>query len=122
LRRIVLAAALVAAAGCDDKNRVDGARGPCGFGGDLTSCPPDELTPEGACDRLVACAAIPLDSGTMNPGAFDWGRCVDELEQMTAARAQFVIACVAESTCDLLKTQPNPANGSEPFCFSYGDR
>jgi hypothetical protein len=118
MRRFVLLAALVAAAGCDDKNRVDGARGPCGFGGDLTSCPPDELTPEGACDRLVACAAIPLDSGTSS-GAFDWGRCVDELDQMTAARAQFVIACVAESTCDLLK---RPPNSDEPFCFQYGAR
>ena len=120
--RTLVALALALAAGCDATDRVDGVRGPCGFGGDLTSCPPDELTPEGACTRLVECAAIPLDSGSMNQGAFDWGRCVDELQQMRDDRERFVIACVAESTCDALKTQTNPANGSEPFCFAYGDR
>ena len=116
----VAAAIAIAGAACDDMNRVDGARGPCGFGGDLSGCPASELTPEGACDRLVECAAIPLDTNGM--GGFDWGNCVDDLERMTDDRQRFVIACVAESTCDALKSTGNPANGGQPFCFAYGAR
>jgi hypothetical protein len=116
---MLLAAALACAcAACDDQNKVDGARGPCGFGGDLTPCPASELTPEGACDRLVDCAAIPLSANGM--GGFDWGRCVQEIQAMQADRETFVIDCVAQSTCDALKTSTSPANGGEPFCFAYG--
>jgi hypothetical protein len=109
---------VVGLAACDSMNRVDGARGPCGFGGDLSGCPASALTPEGACDRLVDCAAIPLDTNGM--GGFDWGNCVDDIERMTDDRARFVIDCVAESTCDALKTSTNPSNGGQPFCFAFG--
>ena len=115
----MIIAALALAGACDDKNEVDGARGPCGFGGDLSGCPASELTPEGACTRLVDCAAIPLDANGM---AFDWGRCVDDIDQMTQDRATFVIDCVAQSTCDALKTDGSPATGGRPFCFQFGDR
>jgi len=115
--RMLLVAAALALAACDNTNEVDGARGPCGSGGDLSGCPASARTPEGACTRLVDCAAIPLDA---KGGAFDWGRCVDELDGMTADRAAFVVACVAESTCDLLKTDGSPASGGRPFCFQYG--
>jgi hypothetical protein len=119
MRLLIFAAVVALASACDDKNEVDGARGPCGFGGDLPACPPDELTPEGACTRLVDCAAIPLDGKDMT---FDWGRCVDDLDSMTQDRATFVIDCVAQSTCDALKTDGSPANGGRPFCFAFGAR
>jgi hypothetical protein len=115
---VVATLALAAAAGCDNMNKVDGERGPCGFGGDLSGCPPSELTPEGACTRLVDCAAIPLD-GKMQ-GGFDWGHCVDQIDGMTADRRTFVIDCVATSTCDALKSSDSPANGGQPFCFNFG--
>jgi hypothetical protein len=113
-----VAAALALAAACDNTNEVDGVRGPCGFGGDLSACPPSALTSEGACTRLVECAAIPLDAHDMG---FDWGRCVDDLDTMTADRQTFVIDCVATSTCDALKTD-NAPNGGRPHCFDFGAR
>jgi hypothetical protein len=118
LRWATAAALALAGAACSDDDHADGARGPCGFGGDLAACPPEQRTPEAACHRLVACAAIPLDA---TGGGFDWGRCVDEIETMTADRERFVVDCVATSTCDALKTSSSPANGGEPFCFHFGD-
>ncbi len=113
------ALALVVIAACDDTKEVDGARGPCGFGGDLSACPASELTPVGACTRLVDCAAIPLDANDMG---FDWGACVDEIEAMTVDRETFVIDCIAQATCDSLKTDGSPANGGHPYCFKFGGR
>ena len=105
-------------AACDNTDAVDGARGPCGFGGDLSACPPDELTPEGACWRLVDCAAIPVDAPDNN---FDWGRCVDAIDGMTADRQTFVIDCVATSTCDALKVGGSPGDPYQRiFCFNFG--
>jgi hypothetical protein len=114
-----LAVAVLALAACDKTNEVDGARGPCGFGGDLSACPPSELTPGGVCSRLVECAAIPLDA---NQNGFDWGRCVDEIETMTADRRTFVVDCIASSTCDTLKSNGSPNDGGHPFCFGFGGR
>jgi hypothetical protein len=116
-----VAAAVALAAGCDDMNAVDGARGPCGFGGDLSGCPASAKTAEGACWRLVECASIPLDAP--DPGDFDWGRCVNAIEGMTADRQTFAIACVASSTCDALKVDGSPDHPYQtPFCLDFGDR
>ena len=118
--RVALAAlvACAAAAACDNTNEVDGTRGPCGFGGDLSACPASALTSDGACWRLVDCGAIPLDA---NGNGFDWGRCVDAIEGMTADRQTFVIDCVASSTCDALKVGGSPADPYENvFCFNFG--
>ena len=40
----------------------DGARASCAEGGAINACPDSPTTPEGACWRLVDCAAIPLDA------------------------------------------------------------
>lgn len=94
-----LACALLA---CDSGDgEVEGAHGDCTFGGTLTDCPDVELTSEGACWRLVDCGAIPLE--VEEEGRFDWGRCVDELDQLIESRQRLVIECIAASTCDELR-------------------
>ena len=99
-------ACLVLAAACgagDDTS--DGARDKCAFGGALNDCPDAEKTSQGACWRLVDCGAIPLEvEDPGNPNAFDWGVCVDNIDDLTADRRRFVIECIALSTCDELRT------------------
>ena len=119
--RFLLAAALACAcAACDDQNKVDGDRGPCGFGGDLSGCPASELTPEGACDRLVDCAAIPLHSNDNN--RFDWDNCTNALDRLTSDRQRLVIECIAGSTCDELKVDgsPDDPNTGQMHCLLFG--
>ena len=93
----------------------DGARALCAEGGALDSCPDAPRTPEDACWKLVDCAAIPLD--TMN--GFDWGRCVDGVMGLTDDRQRLVIDCIAASTCDALK--PDPQSGVIA-CLALGDQ
>ena len=106
----LLASFVVAAACGTGDDVVEGGRAQCAYGGALTDCPDAAQTPEGACWRLVDCGA--LDVEREEPGQFDWGACVDRLEGMIEDRRRPVIACVAASTCDELRT------GS--FCFDFG--
>jgi len=97
----------------------DGTRGQCAEGGELNACPEAERTPEGACWRLVDCAAIDLES-TNN---FDWARCVDDIEGLSTVGEMLTIDCIAESSCDQLKVPNSPDNtGHDDFqCIRLGE-
>lgn len=99
----LLAAMALAQVHCDTSDRVvEGARRDCAFGGTLTDdCDEPIATAEDACWRLVDCGAIALEVEEEN--RFDWGECVDELEDLVADRERAVIACIATSTCDELR-------------------
>ena len=99
IRIVALAVGVAACSAGDDT--VEGARGPCAFGGELTDCPDAARTPEGACWRLVDCGAIVVASD--NENRFTWGDCVDSVDGLTADRRGFVINCIAASTCDELR-------------------
>jgi hypothetical protein len=110
-------AASLSTAGCDG----DGARGACAEGGSLGRCERDVVTPIDACDRMVACAAIPRESDEEN--GFDWGRCLDRFDSLIPAQESFVISCIGAATCDELKTQGSPDSpDNRGFCFEFGDR
>lgn len=124
-RRFCLAALslalAVAATGCDGDRAADGARGACAEGGSLGNCEDEVVTSLDACDRMVACAAIPRDAEDEN--GFDWGRCMDRLDTILPEQATFVIACIGAATCDELKTNGSPnAPQNRGFCFEFGDR
>jgi hypothetical protein len=89
----------------------DGTRGQCAAGGALNACPEAERTAEGACWRLVDCAAIPLHSD--DNGVFDWDNCVDEIESLTDDRQRLIVDCIAASTCDALLVQGSPRQPDE---------
>src|SRR5438270_8528137 len=108
--RLSLLLALAACGAGDDTT--DGARGQCAEGGTLTACPEADRTAEGACWRLVDCAAIPLHVD--DPNAFDWDNCVDGIQSLTADRERLVIDCIAASSCDALKAAPRT-------CLLLGD-
>ncbi len=121
MKGLFLASLVLAATGCGAGDDVaGGARALCASGGELTDCPDAELSPEGACWRLVDCGAIPLS----HPEDFriDWGSCVDGVSSLTADRQRLVIACVAASTCDQLRsdssTQPDY---SDFYCLRLGE-
>jgi len=105
---------------------VEGARGPCAFGGQLNDCPDAERTSAAACWRLVDCAAIPVSyENPNNPDdrRFDWGNCVDFLDRRTADRRRIMINCIAASACDELKVRGSPDNPNpdEIRCIRLGD-
>ena len=112
-RRLRLLLLLAACNAADDT--ADGARGLCAEGGALNQCPDPPKTAQGACWKLVDCAAIPLDA--MNN--FDWGDCVNGIERLTDDRQRLVIDCIAASSCDALK--PDPQNG-QIACLLLGDQ
>jgi len=104
---------VAAACGAGDDNTSDGARAKCAFGGALNDCPDAEKSSQGGCWRLVDCGAIPLEvEDPTNENAFDWGRCVDTIDDLTADRRGLVIECIAAMTCDELRTND--------FCFELG--
>jgi hypothetical protein len=94
-----------------------GTSAECAYGGELTDCDDAEQTVEGACWRLVDCGAIDVDiEDPMNPGAFDWGVCVDELADLTQDRERLVVACITAATCDELHS------GQFEICFQLGNQ
>ena len=110
---------LLAACNAGD-DTTDGARANCAQGGVLTDCPDSARTSEGVCWRLVDCAAIPLDS----KNDFDWKRCVDGIDGMTADHQRLVIDCIAASSCDALKVDGSPdhPNTNQMACLLLGDQ
>ena len=118
LRTLSLVLLLAACNAGDDTT--DGARANCAQGGVLTDCPDSARTSEGVCWRLVDCAAIPLDA--MND--FDWKRCVDGIDKLTADRRTLVINCIAASSCDALKVDGSPdhPNTNQMTCLLLGDQ
>lgn len=114
-------ALLSALAGCGAGDDVaGGARASCAQGGELTDCPDAERTAEAACWRLVDCGAIAVDHP--EEFRFDWGRCVDGLDQLTADRRRLVIDCIAASTCDQLRVDgsPDAPNTDQMYCLALG--
>jgi len=105
---------LLAACSAGD-DTTDGARALCAEGGALNTCTEPPRTAEGVCWKLVDCAAIPLDSAN----DFDWGQCVTGIERMTDDRQRLVIDCIAASTCDALKRDPQTGNIA---CLLLGDQ
>ena len=102
-------AAMIACSASDDRQL--GSRGECEFGGTLTDCENAERTVHDACWRLVDCGAIILHHET-NDNFPDWDNCVADLETTTEDRQRLVVACIASSTCDELRTG---------LCFALGD-
>jgi hypothetical protein len=119
--RFAIAIACVAWAACgagDDTN--EGTRARCAQGGALTDCPDAERTAPAACWRLVDCGAISVSSDNAN--RFTWGRCVDEIDRLTADRRRLVIDCIAASTCDELRVagSPRTPNPNDMHCLRFG--
>jgi len=119
--RLAIAVVCVGLAACgasDDTN--EGTRAGCAQGGALTDCPDAERTAPAACWRLVDCGAISVVSDNVN--RFTWGRCVDEIERLTADRQRLVINCVAASTCDELRVNGSPRNPNpnDMHCLRFG--
>ncbi len=110
---------LVVAACSAGDDTTDGARGLCAVGGAINQCPPADPTPQGACWRMVDCAAIPLHS--MDDSVFDWDHCVNTIEGMTTTAEQLTIECIVASSCDQLKTGDNHAPHRQDFsCLLLG--
>jgi hypothetical protein len=106
--RVILAVALGASA-CGDESF--GTSGVCASGGTINECPDFPRTPEGACEKLVACGLVDRDDP--DEFDFDWGICVQRIQERVAeGRADFVIGCVLASSCDELATG---------YCFDFGD-
>ena len=104
------------ACGNGNDNRYNGTRAECEFGGELTDCPDAQRTPEAACWRLVDCGRLDLEvEDPTDPGAFDWGICVDGLESLTADFQRLVINCIAVSTCDELRARDE--DGFLDYCL-----
>jgi hypothetical protein len=120
--RLAIAALCVAwitACGAGD-DTTEGTRAECAQGGVLTDCPDAQRTSQGACWRLVDCGAISITSDNTN--RFTWGRCVDELDRLTADHERLVINCIAASTCDELRVggSPRNPNPNEMHCLRFG--
>jgi hypothetical protein len=111
---------VIALLGCSANDTTDGTRGQCAEGGELTACPEAERTSEGACWRLVDCAAIPLHSNQNN--VFDWNHCVNGIERLTTDRERLVIDCIAASSCDQLKVDGSPQqpDTTQMACLRFG--
>ncbi len=112
---------LLAACTAGDET-ASGARGVCAEGGALTDCPDSARTPQAACWRLVNCGAIPISS--TNNGTFDWGACVDRIEQSIDPQQTLIVDCIAASSCDALKVQgsPDDPQRDQMACFHLGGR
>src|SRR5690348_5491947 len=105
--------ALLALGACSlGDDQADGARAQCAEGGELNNTCSDAVnTPEEACWRMVDCGAIALHEN--DSGAFDWNRCVREIERSGTPQEKLILACVGASTCDQLKADAEA-------CFAYG--
>jgi len=111
LALVLTTTALCTLGGCSAGDDVSGgARSACAAGGELTDCPDAERTAEAACWRLVDCGAIAVNAGENNQYRFDWDRCVDGLDGLTADRRRLVINCVATSSCDQLRVDGSPGD------------
>lgn len=102
-----------------------GAHGQCAFGGELLDCPEANRTSEGACWRMVDCGAIAVSSVDGNGNhRFDWSRCVDGIDRLTADRQRLVIDCIAAASCDSLRMDGSPGspNTDQNYCLVLGGR
>ncbi len=114
---LALASCFVA---CANDDASPGARDLCAQGGELNDCPDTARTPEAVCWRLVDCGAIAIDGE--QEFSFDWGRCMDFIEDMPADRSRLVQSCIAASTCDQLRVDGSPTNPNteQMYCVVLG--
>ncbi|MFT3700701.1 MAG: hypothetical protein QM831_46580 [Kofleriaceae bacterium] len=113
---------LTAACGAGD-DTATGSHSRCAEGGAINDCTDAVETPEDACWRLVDCAAIPVKSGDKD-NHFDWGACVDRIEQAIDVEQNLIVDCIAASSCDALKAPGSPDNPDvgQMACFQLGGR
>ena len=117
----VMLAVMVACSAGDDV--AGGARAQCAQGGELNDCPAAERTAQGACWRLVDCGAIAVSSVDSNGNhRFDWSRCTDGIEGLTAEYQRLVIDCIAASTCSQLRVDGSPdgPDTRQMLCLQLG--
>jgi hypothetical protein len=108
MRGCLYLAAALALGACGDE--AIGTRGTCASGGTINECAPFPETPQGACEKYVACGLLVRDDPN---GGFDWGECVNEIQSLyNDGTAEFVIDCALASSCDELATG---------YCFRLGD-
>ena len=113
MKGLIASLALVALIACSASDDVYlGSRGNCEFGGTLTDCDNAKRSVHDACWRLVDCGAIPVHYEDPNNNEVDWDTCVDRLERTEDDQVRIVVACIASSTCDELRTGR---------CFDLGD-
>jgi hypothetical protein len=107
---IFVALGLAGALGaCGDDAPAFGTRGDCAEGGAINDCPDPELTPFAVCEKLVACGVIVRDS---QDNGNDYQECVNEIYRAgDNGTADFIMACIAASSCDQLQTD---------YCFVLG--
>ncbi len=120
----ILALGISGIAACSAGDDVTtGARAQCASGGELLDCQEPARTSEGACWRLVDCGAIAVSSIDNNGNhRFDWGRCLDSIDTLTADRRRLVINCIAASSCDQLHMNGSPGapNTEQSYCLAIG--
>jgi len=118
---LTLGALLVAACTAGD-DTASGARAACAEGGALNDCPDSARTAQAACWRLVDCGAIPISSSNTN--VFDWGACVDRIEQSLDVAQTLIVDCISATSCDALKVEgsPDDPNRDQMACFHLGGR
>ena len=99
---------------CGGNGEDAGARGQCAEGGQLNAgtCPVDHSA-QGACDYLVDCGVIPIESDQGNNHQFDWGDCVNTIESYITTGEDLVIDCIEASSCDSLKVDGSPDQPDE---------
>jgi hypothetical protein len=115
---------LLACAACTaGDDTASGSRARCAEGGALNDCPDSARTPQAACWRLVDCGAISISSADP-ANNFDWGDCVDRIENSISVAQTLIINCIAASSCDALKVQgsPDDPNRDQMACFHLGGR
>lgn len=112
---VVYATAFACGAGDDT---TDGNRSDCSRGGPLAQCADIPRTSEGACTKLVQCGAIPEQrpTGPDHQYDFDWDRCVDDLDGVSATTQTLIIDCVAAATCPSLR----PNMDGQIACLELG--
>jgi hypothetical protein len=103
--------AVLALGACGDDAAAPGTRGNCAEGGAINAdCPDPELTPFSVCEKAIACGVIVRDSHD-NGGDFE--ACVNRiLQHGDDGTDQFIMACIAASSCDQLQSG---------YCFELGD-
>ena len=126
MRNLCITSLVLVLAACGAGDDVaEGARTNCAYGGLLTDCEDADRTPESACWRMVECGAIAVSENREDRDwVFDWDRCVDTIERMSAEKQRLSINCVAASTCDQLRVDGSPGqpDGDQMYCIQLGAR
>lgn len=66
-----------------------------------------------ACDRLVDCGVIPIDQE--DEMAFDYGRCLEVIDDLERFQYEFALACIEASSCEELASTSTCVEHGEEF-------